>query len=170
MAMTRVEALQDLRRATHVLSQHLDTDENRTDLALIEAAIGRLSIDPKATPDELGEFDKSRLDHLLDLTGPDLAQELLARLTEDLTATLNSLEQGAASDNWKLLREGTHVLISLSGSVGAVSLQAMAQGLNASAHSQEISAVQAVMPQLTRQLRALIAFIQSNRVPDERRP
>jgi hypothetical protein len=30
--------------------------------------------------------------------------------------------------------------------------------------------VQAVMPQLTRQLRALITFIQSNRLPDDRRP
>ncbi|MGL4238969.1 Hpt domain-containing protein [Tabrizicola sp.] len=166
VAITRADALQDLRRAAHALSRHLDTGPERADLALIEEAISRLSANPKALPDDIGEFDRSRLDHLLDLTGPDLGPELLARLTEDLTATLDSLQQGAAVRDWKRLREATHVLISLAGSVGALSLQAMAEGLNTIAHSQDQAAAQATMPMLMRQLRALISFVSSTRMPN----
>lgn len=65
-----------------------------------------------------------------------MAIELLARLTEDLIAT-DTLETGAAVADWKRLREGSHALISLAGSVGALSLQSMSEDLNAVAHRQD---------------------------------
>jgi HPt (histidine-containing phosphotransfer) domain-containing protein len=165
-AESRETALAELWRAIAALKPHLDAPDQRADLLLIEEASARLSRPFVAPVAGLREFDASRLSHLLDLTGPDLAQELLARLTEDLTTTRDTLDQGAASADWKRLREGSHVLISLAGSVGALSLQAMAEGLNAIAHRQDVEALPALMPALTAELRALIALIRSTQAPD----
>ena len=94
-----------------------------------------------------------------------LAVELLARLTEDLTATQDLLETGAAEADWKRLREGSHVLISLSGSVGALSLQAMSEDLNAIAHRQDRAALDVLMPPLAGELATLIQLIRATRPP-----
>lgn len=158
--------LQDLRRAVDALRPHLDTADQKADLILIEDAITRLSQPAPEIAVGLGEFDPSRLGHLLDLTGPDLAVELLARLTEDLVATQHTLETGAASADWTRLREGSHVLISLAGSVGALSLHAMSETLNAIAHRQDSAALHALMPPLRSELAALIRLVRATRPPN----
>jgi HPt (histidine-containing phosphotransfer) domain-containing protein len=162
----RFAALVDLRRAVAELKPHLDTSDQRAELTLIEEAIARLSLNRAPNTNGLREFDSSRLSHLLDLTGPVLARELLMRLTEDLTNTLETLDAGAATDDWKRLREGSHVLISLSGSVGALSLQTMAESLNAIAHRQDHAALPTIMPSLIGELLALIALVRTTRAPD----
>lgn len=156
--------LQELRRAVEALRPHLETPDQQADLFEIEDALARLSA-PLATAAPLGNFDPSRLSHLLDITGPDLAVELLARLAEDLIATQDLLETGVAQSDWKHLREGSHVLISLSGSVGALSLQAMSESLNAIAHRQDQGALDALMPPLSGELVALIQLIRATRSP-----
>ena len=103
--------------------------------------------------------------HLLDLAGPDLAEELLARLTEDLTTTGEKLELGTAETDWTLLREGSHVLISLAGSVGALSLQGMAETLNALAHRQDSEALLVLMPPLAAELATLINLVHARPTP-----
>lgn len=156
--------LQDLRHAIRALRPHLETPDQEAELAVIEAALARLSA-PRSAVAALRDFDPARLGHLLEITGPDLAVELLARLTEDLTATRDLLETGAAEADWKHLREGSHVLISLSGSVGALSLQEMSEDLNAIAHRQDRSALDALMPPLTGELATLIQLIRATRPP-----
>jgi HPt (histidine-containing phosphotransfer) domain-containing protein len=161
----RDAALADLRRAVAALTPHIDTPDQRADLALIEDAVARLSMLRPTAPHSLGDFDPSRLSHLLQLTGPDLAHELLARLTEDLITTRETLDIGAATADWTRLREGSHVLISLAGSVGALSLQAMAERLNAISHRQEVEALSTLMPALTDELFALIALVRATPSP-----
>lgn len=156
---SRSEALDDLRRAVHALSDHYTAPRHRADLDLIDEAVARLAAEPMPAQVAIAEFDASRLAHLMDLTGPDLAQELLARLTEDLGKVLDVVGSDAAASDWKRLREATHVLISLSGSVGALSLQAMAESLNAVAHRQDQPAAAAILPPLSQELRALIAYV-----------
>lgn len=169
----RAGALADLRRAIRAVQPHLITSDDQADLALIEQAVNRLA-QPRAT-ETLGisDFDPTRLAHLLQITGPSLGPELLARLTEDLTATQETLAEGVrsadgsadGSADWKRLREGSHVLISLSGSVGALSLQAMSETLNAVAHAQDRDALVALMPPLAAELSALIRLIRATRAP-----
>lgn len=157
--------LQDLRRAVEALRPHLLAVDQLADLSLIEAAVSRLSAPfPAATV--LAQFDPNCLEHLLTITGPGLAGELLARLTEDLTATQELLDTGAETADWKRLREGSHVLISLSGSVGALSLQAMSESLNAIAHQQDRTALDTLMPPLSGELAALIQLIRATRPPN----
>lgn len=172
--MTRSEAapsdplqgrLTDLRRAVEALRPYLDSPDQQAQLFIIEDAMTRLMNPRVAAALALAEFDPTRLGHLLDITGPDLAVELLARLTEDLVNTQAILETGAAEADWKLLREGSHVLISLSGSVGALSLQSMSENLNALAHRQDRDALDTLMPALNGELATLIRFIRSTRAP-----
>lgn len=158
--------LQALRRAVEALRPLVETPDQQSDLFLIEEAITRLSRPRAAVASGLANFDPTRLSHLLDITGPELGPELLARLTEDLTATQDMLDQGAATADWKQLREGSHVLISLSGSVGALSLQAMSESLNAIAHRQDRDALDALMPPLAGELATLIQLIRATKAPN----
>lgn len=162
----RAGALSDLRRAVQALRPLCDQVEDRADLLLIEEAVGRLAQDRGAHVSGIADFDPARLATLLQITGPDLAAELLARLTEDLTTTQDTLTLAAQTADWKRLREGSHVLISLAGSVGAVSLQTMSESLNALAHAQDQPALAGLMPPLEAELAALIRLIRATRAPN----
>lgn len=164
-AAPRAGAIAELRRAIQALRPHLTTAEDQADLFLIEDAVARLSQPPRTVASGIADFDATRLAHLLQITGPDLAAELLARLTEDLSTTEATLAQGVETADWARLREGSHVLISLSGSVGALSLQAMAESLNALAHAQDRPGITALMPPLATELSALIRLIRATRAP-----
>lgn len=157
------KALSDLRQAIEALRPHVTSPDEQAALFLIEQTAAGLAETSQHGPAGLMDFDPSRLSHLMEITGPDLAVELLARLTEDLTATQSKLIDGLKTQDWKALREGSHVLISLSGSVGALSLQTMAEGLNAIAHGQDLQAVDALMPPLDAELASLIQLIRGTR-------
>lgn len=162
----RAGAIADLRRAVQALRPLLDSADDRADLFLIEEAIARLAQPPAAAATGIADFDPTRLASLLQITGPDLAPELLARLNEDLTTTQDTLAAGADSADWKRIREGSHVLISLAGSVGALSLQAMSESLNAIAHAQDRDALASMMPPLEGELAALIRLVRATRAPN----
>lgn len=122
--------------------------------------------DPRAdAAAKLQDYDATRFERLLDLVGPALAGDLLAHLTKDLTTSQTSLTSGARFFDWEQLRDGSHVLISLAGSVGVVSLQTMAQSLNAAAHREDEATVAKLMPPLGAELSALIALIKATPVP-----
>lgn len=162
----RSRALEDLRQAVEALRPHLATPDQQAALFLIDEAVARLTDPGQAGLTGLMDFDASRLSHLLDITGPDLAVELLARLTEDLTTTQGTLILGAETADWTRLREGSHVLISLAGSVGALSLQMMAESLNDIAHRQDRKAVAKLMPPLETELASLIQLIRATQPPN----
>ncbi|NHB76090.1 Hpt domain-containing protein [Rhodobacter calidifons] len=163
-----LQALARLYEAVAALRPWLETAEQKSALAQIEEAAARIAGPLAPAGSGMKEFDPSRLRHLLDITGPDLASELLARLSEDLTATEAKLNRAAGDLDWKALREGSHVLISLSGSVGALSLQAMAERLNAIAHARDRAALEPLMPPLAGELTALIGLIRSTTPPEAR--
>jgi two-component system aerobic respiration control sensor histidine kinase ArcB len=79
------------------------------------------------------KMDDAKLDDLLEVAGPDGARELLARLDEDLCAVRDGLDRGVAERSVALIREKTHILIAISGSIGAERLCRLAEVLNISA-------------------------------------
>ncbi|MFN3576735.1 MAG: hypothetical protein ACK4TJ_07135 [Tabrizicola sp.] len=166
LPLGKLEALSGLYQAVAAVRPFLTTSEERAALQLIEETMVRLADAPPPPGSGLKQFDAARLHHLLQITGPDLAAELLARLTEDLTATEAKLAKGAADLDWKALREASHVLISLSGSVGAISLQEMAENLNAIAHARDQGALDRLMPTLAAELAVLIRLIRSTKPPE----
>ncbi|HLQ19673.1 MAG TPA: hypothetical protein VK146_11900 [Tabrizicola sp.] len=161
----RKGALADLRRAVQSLRPMMDTPDQRADLLLIEEAVARLSQSNAPVATGIADFDPTRLSHLLQITGAELGPELLSRLVEDLTSTQHILAAGADAADWKQLREGSHVLISLSGSVGALSLQTMAESLNALAHRQDRDGIALLMPALSGELAALIRLVRATKAP-----
>ena len=80
--------------------------------------------------------DPVRFDRLMDMAGPDAAQELLDRLEEDLAGVALGLSHALGGETIvpAELRAQTHVLIALAGAVGAEPLQRLAEALNAAAH------------------------------------
>lgn len=78
---------------------------------------------------------------LLDMAGPELAPELLARFHEDLVSVQNRLTAGVESLDWKGLRAASHVLISLAGTAGFKQLEQASRDFNAAAHDTDENAL-----------------------------
>lgn len=111
-------------------------------------------------------FDDARLLRLLDLVGPDMAQDLLDQLAADLADCGRTLTRGAAAEDWTALREASHVLISLAGSVGADDLHGLAQQMNAAAHDRDRQALSRLLPAMQADLSALISRVRGTALPD----
>lgn len=160
-------ALAEVERALAALGPHLRSPEDMADLSQLQAATSRLARRALApTPAAaLGDFDPQRFQRLLELTGPSMAGALLTHLADDLTTCRSTTTAGAETQDWIALREGSHVLISLAGSVGALSLQGRAEALNGAAHMQDGGAVGLIMPDLLRELDALIDLVRSTPAP-----
>ena len=109
-----------------------------------------------ARPDR---FDPQPLQRLIDLVGPAQAAGFLDQLTRDLTACAETIRTGAPLRDWQALRDGSHELISLAGSVGAVALHDLARALNAAAQDRNPAALDGLLPVLDPDLAALIALV-----------
>ena len=119
-------------------------------------------------------FDQSRFQRLLDLIGPTERPAFLAQLVQDLTACADAIAQGAGhlgagrqsaghqgakGQDWDALREASHVLVSLAGSLGAMSLHGLAQAMNQAAQQKDATALAQGLPDLQRDLSALLALV-----------
>ncbi|MDF1873133.1 ATP-binding protein [Vannielia sp.] len=95
---------------------------------------------PPSTDDEPTEFSVERLERLLAISGSDKGQEFLTRLLTDLRRTRTGLATAIETDDAAAIRGHTHVLISLSGAIGAEMLQTLACRANAAAHRADAAA------------------------------
>jgi len=162
---TRWQAMAELRRAILGLEPHLGADE----LASLRAAAEGLARPPAPVPG-LRDFDPDRLDQLLALAGPETAPVLLRQLADDLDQCRTGTEAAARTGDWEGLRQASHVLISLAGSVGAMSLHGQAKALNAVAHAQDGGSLHGLLPPLLTELDALIALVGRTGLPGAAAP
>ena len=107
------------------------------------------------------QFDPDRLRRLLDLVGPTEAGAFLTQHDLDQTDCARKLSPAATEQDWTALREASHVLVSLAGSTGAMSLQTMAEALNAAAHAHDTAAVTVLCDQLEPDLARLIDLVRT---------
>ncbi|MCX7287784.1 MAG: hypothetical protein NTW20_09555 [Rhodobacterales bacterium] len=105
-------------------------------------------------------FDRDRFQRLLDLIGPSEVAAFLTQLAQDLSGCGDAITRAAATRDWATLREASHVLISLSGSVGAVSLQSLAEHLNAVSRG-DAAATDRLLDDLGCDLSALLAVVRA---------
>lgn len=105
------------------------------------------------------QFDPDRLPRLLDIVGPAEAGPFLAQLEHDLSDCARAIAAAVDRSDWPVLREASHVLISLSGSAGALGLQTLAAALNAAAHERNTLALADLFRQLAPDLDRLIALV-----------
>ncbi|PWK56294.1 response regulator [Roseicyclus mahoneyensis] len=79
------------------------------------------------------KMDQARFEALLEVAGPDGAVELLERLHEDLSTVRAALDVAVARGDIPEIRAQTHILIALSGAVGAERLYRLVEVLNIAA-------------------------------------
>lgn len=85
--------------------------------------------------------DPTGFDRLLDMAGPNLAAELLARYREDLMNVQTKLHTALPPMDWPSLSAASHVLIALAGTAGDTALEHSARAFNTGANGQDIGAV-----------------------------
>lgn len=121
-------------------------------LALAEALCGDPPIPTTETP--------SDFTRLLDMAGPDLAAELLARYHDDLTAIQTTLTTALKHFDWQNLRAASHVLIALAGTAGMARLEQVARAFNLAANQNNSAALQSHQAAILGGLTDLIRYIQ----------
>jgi len=105
------------------------------------------------------KMDEERLDELLAVAGEDGARELLERLTDDLCALRDRLDAGIAARSVPIIREQTHILVAISGAVGADRLCRLSEVLNIAAKRRRIDDLAALHAPTRDDLDDLIALI-----------
>jgi hypothetical protein len=110
-------------------------------------------------------FDPDRLRRLLDLVGPTEARGFLTQLDQDLTDCARKMATATVHQDWNALREASHVLVSLAGSSGALTLQSLAEAMNAAAHARNVAALSDLYSQLSSDLARLINIVRATPDP-----
>ncbi|SIO12559.1 ATP-binding protein [Vannielia litorea] len=106
------------------------------------------------------DYCLQRLERLIAISGKDGGREFLTRLHADLCRSRALLARAGADGNSDEVRAQTHVIISLSGAVGALPLQDLANLANAAAHRAEPTESQArTLAEIDTRLGRLIAAI-----------
>ncbi len=108
-------------------------------------------------------FDRDRFQRLLDLIGPSETPAFLTQLAQDLSGCADTIARGATRNDWESLRAASHVLISLAGAVGALSLQSLAEQLNVAATDGDATAMTALLGDLDGDLSALLLLVRAAR-------
>ncbi|MDD8021626.1 MAG: response regulator [Paracoccaceae bacterium] len=93
---------------------------------------------------DAAELNNVLFAQLMEAAGPDGAQELLSRLIADLARIERGLVTALSKPDFDAIRADTHVLIAISGAVGAEQLQKQAEALNSAAHARNRSGIEAL--------------------------
>ncbi len=120
-----------------------------------------LNPDPDRSSDDSVAMDFGRFERLITMAGPDVAPDLICRLTEDLSSVETDLARALAQLDWVAIRHCTHVLIGLAGAVGAMRLSAYAKAMNLTAHAMDRPQLVALAPETESLLKDLIGFVES---------
>jgi CheY-like chemotaxis protein/HPt (histidine-containing phosphotransfer) domain-containing protein/anti-sigma regulatory factor (Ser/Thr protein kinase) len=108
-------------------------------------------------------FDHARFEGLMAVAGPEGARELLDRVIEDMRRVEREIVQALAEGDRAEIRAQTHVLIAVSGAIGAVRLQGQSQELNARAHDRDAPDLVTLGEELLTELDQMIVFLTRKR-------
>jgi hypothetical protein len=110
-------------------------------------------------------FDPDRLRRLISLVGPTEARTFLTQFDRDLSDCARTIAAATDRQDWTALCEASHVLVSLSGSAGALQLQSLAEAMNTAAHARDPAALADLYGDLAPDLARLIAIIRATPDP-----
>lgn len=110
-------------------------------------------------------MDSGRFQALLEIAGTDGRAELLTRLLADLQTVERGLVQGLTEPDRAMIRAQTHVLIAVSGAVGANRLMQVARTLNGAAHRHDMAGVGTLGHEALTLLDDLIHFVSGQIYP-----
>lgn len=125
---------------------------------------------PASAPDPAQTFDPEPLSRVFGLAGPEMAREILDRLTLDLTETAARLERAGQQPDAGELRAATHVMIALAGTAGAMLLLNRSQALNRRIHAGQLADLGPALAELRYLTQGAIAAIARLPLPPAPQP
>ncbi|MEM9247959.1 MAG: ATP-binding protein [Pseudomonadota bacterium] len=116
-------------------------------------------------PEETAGSDvlADRLDHLVDIAGPSGKVELIERLSSDLARCRASLATAFYERDLREIRAQTHILISLTGAVGATRLHSAVHSMNLAAHENDWSSLHLTMSKVWPDLETVCEEVRATR-------
>lgn len=119
---------------------------------------------------DLPEICRDKFGRLMRTVGPARSAELLDQLDIDINDARQRIGAAATVPDWTAVREQSHILIGVSGTVGAERLQRIAEIINRTlCEHPDGERIRYLVPALMTQLDRLAAFIADRRgePPDE---
>lgn len=107
-------------------------------------------------------------DGLAESIGPRKLPDVLRRASEDLARARDRVETAAESGDMVLMRDASHVLISVAGAIGASRLQKQAEALNRLAHIDQADLAATLSRDLTTELNGVLDFVREERARMEK--
>ncbi|MBF9059071.1 response regulator [Rhodobacterales bacterium HKCCSP123] len=108
------------------------------------------------------KLDVARFEALLEIAGPDGCAELLSRLHDDLSTVRAVLDSAIRDTVLSEIRAQTHILIAISGAVGAERLHRLAEVLNIAAKRRRMADLPALYQPCRADLADLIAHVEAS--------
>ena len=115
---------------------------------------------PPAPVPLIGTLDRNRFEAILQAAGQEGRGEFLSHLLQDLRQVRDRLRDAVRANDTATARAQSHILISLSGAVGADRLQDMAESLNAAAHRGRLTEAQTLVATCDEALGTLIGQVE----------
>jgi two-component system, OmpR family, aerobic respiration control sensor histidine kinase ArcB len=106
--------------------------------------------------------DPDRLTDLLALVGHDGAQALLDQIAADLHSAQAGLAAAQVTGDWAGLRDHSHVVIAVAGTIGATGLCRTAREVNVLAHARDSKGLDAVLPVMMDRLTATLIWLKGH--------
>ena len=123
--------------------------------------------DPIPLPPRSCRIDPQIFRQLMDMAGQDLAPSLMVQMRQDLWQIARAITLALDPADDHALRRQTHILAAISGSAGAIDLQAAAQDLGQSAqtHPPDTAGLQRQAARVLEGLYGLIRYIEASMPP-----
>ena len=86
-------------------------------------------------------------------------EELLNKISRDIGAACVQIQGARKTSDSKIIRSASHVLISVSGTIGATRLQTLAQCLNFAGHAADNHEIDRIAPELIAEATRVLEFI-----------
>jgi CheY-like chemotaxis protein len=85
--------------------------------------------------------------------------ELIGKISQDISAACGQIEGAQTSSDVETIRAATHILMSVSGTIGATRLQSLAQCLNSAGHAADSREIDRIAPDLVAEAARVLEFI-----------
>lgn len=110
-----------------------------------------------------GRIDRGIYDSLVEAIGAETLADLLEKVEADLVNARDDIERGLMAADMRPIRVGTHVVVSVAGSIGAREMQRLAECLNSAAHARQLEEILRIAPEAMQELDGVIAFVRERR-------
>lgn len=120
--------------------------------------------EPEPEPEPTAEETPSVVDQdlfreLCAMFDPPRRSELMRKLSQDIGVACGQIEGAQLTSDAEVIRAASHVLISVSGTIGATRLQTLAQCLNSAGHADDSQEINRIAPDLISEAGKVLEFI-----------